>query len=77
MEQVDLAMLIRKLKAGTLYRVKGKGTSWKYALVLRQINNKKHIVVLSPQKNIVKLELIAIPWIIKEMNLKFEIVKCA
>ena len=70
-------MLTRELNPGTIYRVKGDGTSWKYALVLKQINDKKEIIVLSPQKNIVKLELIAIPWIVKEMNLKFEIVKCA
>ena len=68
-------MLTRELNPGTIYRVKGDDTSWKYALVLKQINDKKEIIVLSPQKNIVKLELIAIPWIVKEMKLKFEIVK--
>jgi len=46
-------------------------------MVLKQINNKQEIIVLSPQKNIVKLPITAIPWIVKEMNLKFEIVKCA
>ena len=74
-EQLGLAMLTRELNPGTIYRVKGDDTSWKYALVLKQINDKKEIIVLSPQKNIVKLELIAIPWIVKEMKLKFEIVK--
>ena len=68
-------MLTRELNPGTIYRVKGDDTSWKYALVLKQINDKKEIIVLSPQKNIVKLELIAIPWIVKEMKLKFEIVR--
>ena len=75
MEQLDLVMLTRELNPGTIYRVKGDDTSWKYALVLKQINDKKEIIVLSPQKNIVKLELIAIPWIVKEMKLKFEIVR--
>ena len=74
-EQLDLAMLTKELNPGTIYRVKGNDTSWKYALVLKQINDKKEIIVLSPQKNIVKLELIAIPWIVKEMKLKFEIVR--
>ena len=68
-------MLTKELNPGTIYRVKGNDTSWKYALVLKQINDKKEIIVLSPQKNIVKLELIAIPWIVKEMKLKFEIVR--
>ena len=75
-EQLDLAMLTKELNPGTIYRVKGDDTSWKYALVLKQINDKKEIIVLSPQKNIVKLELIAIPWIVKEMKLKLEIIKC-
>ena len=75
-EHPDLAMLIRELNPGTIYRIKGCNTSWKYALVLKQINDKKEIIVLSPQKKIVKLELIAIPWIVKEMKLKFEIIKC-
>ena len=74
-EQLGLAMLTRELNPGTIYRVKGDDTSWKYALVLKQINDKKEIIVLSHKKNIVKLELIAIPWIVKEMKLKFEIVK--
>lgn len=69
-------MLTKELNPGTIYRVKGDDTSWKYALVLKQINDKKEIIVLSPQKNIVKLELIAIPWIVKEMKLKLEIIKC-
>ena len=75
-EVPDLVTLTRELNPGTIYRVKGDDTSWKYALVLKQINDKKEIIVLSPQKNIVKLELIAIPWIVKEMKIKFEIIKC-
>ena len=76
-EVPDLVTLTKELKPGTIYRVKGYNTSWRYAMVLKQVNNKQEIIVLSPQKNIVKLPITAIPWIVKEMNLKFEIVKCA
>ena len=75
-EVPDLAMLIQELNPGTIYRIKGDHTTWKYALVLKRTNDKKNVMVLSPKKNIVKMELIAIPWIIKEMKLKFEIVQC-
>ncbi len=44
-EQLGLAMLTRELNPGTIYRVKGDDTSWKYALVLKQINDKKEIIV--------------------------------
>ena len=68
-------MLTQELNPGTVYRVKGYNTPWKYNLVLKQINDKKEIIVLSSRKNIVKLELLAIPWIVKEMKIKFEIVQ--
>ena len=70
-------MLTRELTPGTIYRVKGYNTAWRYAMVLSQSNNKQEITVLSPKKTIVKLPITAIPWLVKEMNLKFEIVKCA
>ena len=69
-------MLTRELTPGTIYRIKGNNSPWRYAMVLSQSNNKQEITVLSPKKTIVKLPITAIPWVIKEMNLKFEIVKC-
>ena len=75
-EVPDLVTLTQELNPGTIYRVKGHNTTWKYNLVLKQINDKKEIIVLSSRKNIIKLELIAIPWIVKEMKIKFEIVQC-
>ena len=67
-------MLIQGLNPGTIYRIKGKDTTWKYTLVLSRNTNKKEVMVLSPRKNIVKIEITDIPWIVKEMNLKFEII---
>ena len=61
MEVPDLVMLTQELIPGTIYRIKGDNTTWKYALVLKQINDKKEIIVLSPKKNIVK------KWIINKM----------
>jgi len=45
-------------------------------MVLKQVNNKQEITVLSPKKTVLKLPITAIPWIVKEMKIKFEIIKC-
>ena len=75
-EQQDLVMLTQELTIGTLYRVKGEDTTWKYALVTKQITGKKEVSVLSPKRRIVKMKLKDIPWLVKEMNLTIEIVQC-
>ena len=69
-------MLTRELIPGSIYRIKSDKTSWRYAMVLSQSKNKKEIIVLSPNRSIVKIPIVDIPWIIKEMEIKFEIIQC-
>ena len=76
MEQQDLVMLTQRLKPGTLYRVKGEHTSWKYVLITHQSDNKKEIKALSPKRNIVKMTIEDMRWLIKKININFEIVQC-
>ena len=76
-EQLDLAMLTEKLIPGTLYRIKGKENIWKYALITYQTDNKKEVRALSPKKNIVKMSIKDIVWLVKEIDdIYFEIVQC-
>ena len=70
-------MLTQGLIPGALYRVKGENTAWKYGLIIHQASDKKEVKSLSPKRNIAKMTIKDICWLIKEMNLKFEIVKCA
>jgi len=64
------------LNPGTLYRVKGENTTWKYGLIIHQSFDKKEVKVLSPKRNIKKMTIEDMSWIIKEMNIRFEIIKC-
>ena len=76
MEQQDLVMLTQELIPGTLYRVKGENTGWKYALITKQSSDKKSVTVLSPKRNIVNMTIKDAHWLIKEMSIAFEIVQC-
>ncbi len=75
-EHQDLVMLTQELIPGTLYRVKGKGTTWKYALITKQADDKKSVTVLSPKRSIVNMTIKDAQWLIKEMDITFEIVQC-
>ncbi len=69
-------MLMKELSPGTLYRVKGTDTSWKYALIVNQSNDKKEVCALSPMRKLVKMTIEDMRWVVKEMNISFEIVQC-
>jgi hypothetical protein len=59
-----------------LYRIKGGNNTWKYGLITYQSNDKKEVRALSPKKNIVKMSIKDIVWLVKEIDdLYFEIVK--
>ena len=75
-EQQDLAMLTQELVPGTLYRVKGENTSWKYALITHQSRDRKEVKVLSPKRRVVKMSIKDMRWLIKKININFEIVQC-
>ena len=69
-------MLTQGLTPGTLYRVKGENTTWKYALITKQASDKKSVTVLSPKRTIVNMTIKEAHWLIKEMDIAFEIVQC-
>ena len=75
-ERQDLVTLTQELTAGTLYRVKGENTTWKYALILKQATDKKSVTVLTPKRTIANMTIKDACWLIKEINIRFEIVKC-
>ena len=69
-------MLTQELTPGTLYRVKGKNTEWKYALITKQSGDKKSVTVLSPKRTIVDMTIKDAHWLINKMDIDFEIVQC-
>ena len=75
-EHQDLVTLTQELTPGTLYRVKGEDTTWKYGLIIQQSFDKKEVKVLSPKKRIAKMMIKDMRWLIKEINISFEIVEC-
>ena len=74
-EQQDLVTPIQELAPGALYRVKGNNNSWKYGLIINQTSDKKEVKVLSPKRNITKMTIEDMNWLVKEMNISFEIVQ--
>ena len=67
---------MKELIPGTLYRVKGKETTWKYALIIKQVDDRKSVTVLSPKGTITNMTIKDVHWFIKEMDITFEIIQC-
>ena len=75
-EHQDLVTLTKGLITGTLYRVKGENSTWKYGLIIHQSTDKKQVKALSPKGSITKMTIKDMCWLIKEINISFEIVEC-